>query len=176
MFSQDQEKNEQHRSPQDIPNRNLQMHINESDSEDDEVLRNARNTSELLRYDNGILEEDGGRDTNSESWIDRVGRLGGVFGRMNNRNTNSSAKDWRKGRYADLNANARPRRRGRRRPSEDSVEEDMELVFELEEGDGRTRSRGSSFSHSEKNEMYMETPATGSFVSIMECFYFSGLL
>ena len=155
------------------------MHLDESDSEDDEVLKNARNTTELLRHDNGVFENAGvggaggeEEDSGSVSWIGRVGRFGELFGRMNNRDRNLSARDWRRGRYADVNATARPRRRGRRRASEEDEHEDMELVFELEEGDGRMSSRESSFGHSEKNEIYMGTSASGSFVSMTVRFYF----
>ena len=175
MSSQDQEKNDQHQSAKDQPDRNLQMHIDESDSEDDEVLKNARNTTELLRHDNGVFEDEEGREGHvlvkggragnigSEDWI---GWLGGFFGRMSNRNDHMSGSDWKRGDYANVNANARPRRRGRRRASEEDEDEDMELVFDLEEGDERIRSRDSSPNRSEKNEKFMDTPAKGSFVSV----------
>ena len=167
MFPQDQRATEPDPSTHKIseelrPHRDPALPIDESDSEDDEVLRNTRNTAELLRHDNGVFE-DGGReglgyvegDAGSGGW--KFGRLGYLLGRMGGRNARLSGSQWR-GRYADMNPDARQRRRHRgrhRRLSREEEEEEEELVFELEEGDEDDGSHASSLDYSEKAGDYL---------------------
>ena len=144
--------------------------VDETDSEDDEVLRNARNTAELLRHDNGVFDDvgreghgyvDGGSE--SEGWF---GRLGHRLGMMSGRDGRLSGSRW-KGKYADVNSSARHRRRRRRRSRE---EEEEELVFELEDGDGSEDSRASSFEYVEKDGDFLRSGERLKFVSPRRCY------
>ncbi|KAI9926490.1 hypothetical protein MW887_004255 [Aspergillus wentii] len=125
----------------------------DSDSEDDEFLRNSRTTLELAEYDRSVLQE----EDEMEKLLTRSGPTHGLR-RIFSPN-GSSVKIGKRERRRQRKKARHDERRGRR----EQVSEDGELMYEMEEGHGDDEasllsSQSSEFDRPEKGEFTYVQP------------------